>query len=285
MKSILNFLKYPYNRKSIFSIFRLIEWKLIRVLKLKGIKKTFWDREFNISYDSLQCMWLYYHYIVDWEEFNLIRDISKVDDVVFDVGANMGFYGLWMSKFVSNGSIHVFEPSKDTFVRCANNYNLNSKKINAEIILNELAIGDHVGFAYLSGDKDGENHLTTDTMITGNKISLDTIDNYVIDRNIKKINYCKIDIEGFELHALRGAENMLRGKNIDCIQIEINRALENSGVSVRELLEFIENVDYQLCCYNVDERKLEKIDYISERENYFLVSDLSSINQKIHNQG
>jgi hypothetical protein len=37
-------------------------------------------------------MWVMYNWIVDWEEFKLIENYLENNDIVFDIGTNMGFY-------------------------------------------------------------------------------------------------------------------------------------------------------------------------------------------------
>jgi FkbM family methyltransferase len=275
MKSLFNLFRNSYNKKhKIFAISRFIEWKIIRILRIRNYTKQFWGRWFVINYDSFQCMWLYYNYLVDFEEFSLIRDRSKADSVMFDVGANMGFYGLWMSKYTGkDGSIHCFEPSTVTFDRLQKNWELNRNSISADYRLNNLAIGDFVGDSTISMGKDGENHLiigennATDSQF----ITMNTIDNYCKSNNISNIDYLKIDIEGFELFALKGAEDMLKNKRIEIIQIEINDTLENSSTGINELLDFINSVGYRLAKYEVDKKELTYIDYSESRENYFLI--------------
>jgi FkbM family methyltransferase len=66
-----------------------------------------------------------YNYIVDWEEFNLIRDYVRPNDQVADVGSNMGYYTIWMSKFITSGKIYAFEPDKTNYLKLVNNVKLN----------------------------------------------------------------------------------------------------------------------------------------------------------------
>ena len=276
MKSLINLFRNDYNKKYlIFAILRFCEWKIIRILRIKNYKKQFWGRYFVINYDSFQCMWLYYNYLVDFEEFNLIQDISKSDSVMFDVGANMGFYGLWMSKFIGkDGSVHCFEPSTDTYNRLQKNWNLNQISISANYILNNIAIGDTVGNSSISKGRDGENHLVIGDVKESDShfVKVITIDNYCEVNNIKYIDYLKIDIEGFELFALKGAENMLKNKKIGIIQIEINETVSNSKTEVNDLLNFINNSGYRLARYDVYNKELQYIDYTKARENYFLIN-------------
>src|SRR5215216_5285749 len=90
----------PYNKlHKISALYRFFYWKIIRVLKLKNVAYNIWDdRKFYLSYDSFHSMWVMYNCVVDWEEFNLIRDYLQPNDTTADIGANIGYYSVWMSK-------------------------------------------------------------------------------------------------------------------------------------------------------------------------------------------
>ena len=94
----------PYNKEhSVNAIVRFFEWKFIRLFKLTNYKKKVWkDKYILLNYDSFQSMWIMYNWMVDWEEFNLIKNFIKEKDFCLDVGSNMGFYTVWFSKFSNN---------------------------------------------------------------------------------------------------------------------------------------------------------------------------------------
>jgi hypothetical protein len=65
----------------------------------------------------------------------------------------------------------------------------------------------------LSGDSpssNGDNELTKITTIT----------EFCKEHSIEKINYLKIDTEGHDLEVISGAENLLKEKKIDIIEVE-----------------------------------------------------------------
>lgn len=213
-----------------------------------------------------------YNYWVDWEEFNLIKDILKEDDIVFDIGANIGFYTIWMSKFIGNaGRIHSFEPDNKSFERLNKNIVLNN--IQSYTVSNRLAIADTCKQLKFTEGRDGENHIVYEPENNYQIITSTTIDNYIADYKIEKIKYIKIDIEGFEYQALLGAMDTLHQKKVDIIQLEINSQISNSGISIGQLLTLIKKFNYTLCSYHVPSRTLREIDYIGTRENYFMVNN------------
>ena len=192
INSLQVLLQFPYNKQYPFkAISRFLEWKLIRLFKVKNYKKQFWkDRYIYLSFDSLQSMWLMYHYMVDWEEFNLIASFLNNKSAFFDIGSNMGFYTLWASKFIATpGSIHSFEPDNNNFLRLAENLKIN--KLEDLVTINQVAISDTNGSLQFSIGLDGENHILPDPNSTSTRVDSMTLDYYCMLKNINCIDYLK----------------------------------------------------------------------------------------------
>jgi FkbM family methyltransferase len=280
-KSLKNLYSSPYNKThKWFALKRFIHWKLIRGFKSKNVKFKLWeDRYLLLNHDSFQSMWVMYNYIVDWEEFNLIKHVLRPRDTVLDVGANMGFYTIWMSKFIHEGHIHSFEPDDENFKRLNGNIELNALSKVAKI--NKVAVGDYDGEVTFTKGLDGENHISLKSEPEVVAIPITQLDSYAAENDLENIRYCKIDVEGFELAVLRGASRLLSSKRIDVLQLEINNTLSNSNVSVEDLLQYLDHMGYSLCSFEVSHSTLNPINYSKERENYFAVSDIDALNNEL----
>lgn len=281
LNSYFQLLKSPYNREHKVSAFvRFIHWKVIRLLKISSYKFKIWnDRSFFIDYDSFHSMWLVYNYIVDWEEFNLIQDYLNPSDDVADVGTNIGYYTIWMSSFINQeGKIHSFEPDEKNFKKLKNNIELNNL---LTVKANNIALSKIDGPIEFTVGLDGENSIATDNSKKSNIIQSRKFDTYFLENSIEKMSYVKVDIEGFELHFLNGAQDILENKKVEIFQLEINTQIKNSGGSIEELVEFIKQYDYSLCYYDVDNKMLVSCNYTANRENYFMVGDVAFSNSKI----
>jgi FkbM family methyltransferase len=226
-------------------------------------------------------MWVMYNYYVDWEEFNLISRYVKSGDEVFDIGANMGYYTIWMSKFIGNGRIHSFEPDIKNFERLNKNIAIN--RLTNQVVSNKKAAGDMDGEIDFTTGLDGENHISNQTSENLVTIQSTQIDKYASENNIGAIAYMKIDVEGFEYAVLKGSNTFLVNKKIDIIQLEINNTICNSGKSITDLLELLSYYRYELCRFDVDKNQLIATEFVPERENYFAVYSLDAINVKLKN--
>lgn len=285
IQSIRNLLASPYNQKHLlFAIKRFVQWKLIRIFRRRNVRYRIWDnRIWILDYDSLQSMWIMYNYILDWEEFNLIKNYVNPGDQILDVGANAGAYSIWMSKFIHPpGRLHSFEPDQGNFGKLQMNISVNG--IGDRIQANRCALSDKNGIIHFTTGLDRENHIAHEG--AENIVSVDTLtlDSYFETNSIPQVTYMKIDVEGFEYMVLKGAHKILSGKDIDILQLEINHAVQNAGVSVDDLLQLLAQFDYSLCRYDVQANQLIPIGYYKERENYFAVSDLNRINLKLRSQ-
>ena len=224
-------------------------------------------------------MWLMYNYYVDWEEFLLISRYIRPDDEVFDIGANMGLYSVWMSKFISSGRIHSFEPDTANFKRLQKSIVLNN--LQHLVIANNIALSDLDGQLGFTTGLDIENHIIDQPDSNTEMVESQRIDSYMKFKNIQNIAYVKIDVEGFEYSVLKGANTNLLNKNIDIIQLEINSSIRNSGKTIHDLLELIDHYYYTLCRYDVDANELIKTAFAEEKENYFAVNNMELINIKL----
>jgi FkbM family methyltransferase len=281
IKSLQYLIDTPYYQKvsKVNSLYRFLVWKLIRAFKVKNYDYRIWDnRKVKLNYNSVQCMWLMYHYWVDWEEYNLIKDVLRTNDTVFDVGANIGLYSLWISKYNQEGKVYSFEPDPTNHQLFLKHISLNA--VDKIVMPNKLGISDRVGSMFLSQGNDVQNHIS---MSTENSIEIPvtTLDAYCQQHSIESIRYLKIDIEGFELSALKGARTLLQNGKVDIIQLEINNALGHSGITANEVVDFLESFEYQLCLYNVEKKELEKVKYNIDRENYFAVKNPDKLNKEI----
>ena len=281
MNSLKTLYQAPYNKKHPVSAFvRFIYWKVIRLFKLKDVRYRVWNnRTILLDFNSFQSMWLMYNYIVDWEEFNLISKYIQPGDNVFDIGANRGLYTIWMSQFIGNGKIYSFEPDSDNFERLQKSIALNDLK--EQVIPNKKAVSEIDGELSFTRDLDIENHIVDSTFTNSVTIQSQKIDSYLQHQNIDAVAYLKIDVEGFEYAVLKGANAALLKKQIDIIQLEINKSILNSGKSINDLLELLNHYQYQLCRYDVDSNQLIAADFSNERENYFAVGEINIVNRKL----
>lgn len=165
----------------------------------------------------------------------LLKEFIKNGDVVLDIGAFIGDHTIYYSKLVGdNGSVIAFEPNRDSFF-CLE-HNLKAYK-NVELI--NSAIGKEYGFVRTVDvlGNIGMNFLIPDNL---GGIVIYSLNQMEIDR----IDFIKIDVEGFELDVLIGAKETIN-KFKPIMVIEINDAtLSRQGISRNDIFAWLQENNY-----------------------------------------
>jgi FkbM family methyltransferase len=153
----------------------------------------------------------------------LLRRLLRPGMRVVDVGANIGYFLLLFEQLIGPaGSIVCLEPEPDNALQLERNIRGNAL---ANVELLRLAAGDQDGLVSLSTGINGVVKLDGSGSIMVPIRRLDSL----LER---RVDFIKIDVEGFEHPVLRGAERLLREQQPTLI-VEVHPGLipEPDGVS------------------------------------------------------
>ena len=188
--------------------------------------------------------------------------------VIFDVGANEGDWTKTVLSMRPDVAIHCFEPSRRSFDKLTANH------FPSNVVLNNTGIGskkEEKEF-YIYGDSSTANSLflrrhTALECDGKEKVMIDTIDDYCRRGNIPKIDFLKIDVEGYELEAVKGAKKLFQEGNIAVAQIEYGGTYIDAGISLKDIFDFFGDLDYKL--YKILPNSIMLIEkYKSDLENF-----------------
>lgn len=139
--------------------------------------------------------------------FEPLATCLRPGDLFLDVGANVGFYSLRALDVVGpSGAVHAFEIDPRP-LRCLRKTIASGALKNVH--LHEFAVGDQDGLAFLVQREDC-GHSSVAVEGAGPKVTMITLDAWRREHSEGRIRAIKIDIEGGELRALRGATELLR---------------------------------------------------------------------------
>jgi len=168
--------------------------------------------------------------------------------ICVDVGGNIGYYAtLESNKVGKNGKVIAIEPSPINFRYLKKNLELQNQS-NYEV--HNFACGKEDGeITFLIHDisnmcrviKEGDKVPPGMKVI---KISIRKLDTFLSSREIDKIDFLRMDIEGGELNLFEGARNTIR-KSKPMIQFEFHPGAL-SPVDTRSVLEFLKNENYEI---------------------------------------
>jgi FkbM family methyltransferase len=194
------------------------------------------------------------------EECRFVTDFLKPGMIFLDIGANLGQYTLLAAQRVGpTGRVHSFEPSGRMYSELRYNVGLNNLSDNC--FLNEVAVSEKEGSARLSQYEPGAevfgslgNHRRMPRSIIGSEeVKTITLDTYVREQRIPKIDLIKIDIEGGELPALRGAEWILCQADAPTIVLEMSDInTVGFGYKALDIWDYLSEFGY--CMYRFDRR-------------------------------
>jgi FkbM family methyltransferase len=175
----------------------------------------------------------------------LLRIVSRVEkdpedamlahlqpgDVVWDVGANIGWFSLLAARAVGDaGMVTAFEPS----VTNASWLERNGVRNGLQVTVVCAAVSDTSGWARFDGSTSLGGHLSSSGRSVVPTVSLDE---WAAEHGSPA--FVKIDVEGAEVAVLKGAKRLLAGDRpvILCeahgTQNEIASILRDSGYDVR----------------------------------------------------
>lgn len=158
--------------------------------------------------------------------YTLFSRVSRVAEIngVLDIGANTGQFARWAAAFFAGKPIHCFEPLPD----CVANLRLLAER-NPNIIVHPFALGERDTTQEMrSNDYSPSSSLLN---MTGRHHDLwpQTRNDRPLQIEVRRLDsldgqfnaplFLKFDVQGYELHVLRGAENVL--KKAAVLQLEV----------------------------------------------------------------
>ncbi len=201
--------------------------------------------------------------------------IHRPAPVVFDIGANVGTWTGQLLAAIPGAKVFMFEPSP----RCWTEIERRGFA-TAELI--RSAVGEKAGKATLHVSSDFDHsaslHSRGDSYCRDNdyhevEIDLTTIDDFMAARALDWVDYVKMDIEGHELFALRGARRALEGRKIGAFAFEFGTANVNSHTFFRDFWQFLTDAGFRVSRITPGGRLLPVDQYYEDYEYFRSVSN------------
>lgn len=198
---------------------------------------------FKINIDLSQFIdsQLYYLGVFEAETVETIEKLVRPGDVVFDVGANIGYMTLILgSRVGEKGKVVAFEPSTWAFDRLVKNVKLNNMR---------QVVCEHVGLSTVTEKNvkltvpygyrlDGKNTAVDET------VDIFSLDDLVQTRGIQRLDFVKIDTDGMEAAIIRGALSTLERFQPRII-FELGPGhLEAHNASADDVLDTLADLEY-----------------------------------------
>lgn len=176
------------------------------------------------------------YYLGDWEHWDTIywRRTIKPGWTVVDVGANLGYYALLASRLIGpQGRVFAFEPTPSTYQVLLENIGLNRAR---NIAPYQVAMCDFCGsVSVIEQEVDGWNRIGLDGEPGAHRVPSLTLDRFVDEQKLERIDMIKVDIEGAEHKFLQGARATIKSfRPIIAVELKPS-ALATFGATVGDL--------------------------------------------------
>lgn len=183
----------------------LEEWeRLIPVAREKGYMPNFAGRSANDDYVNFARTAIF---LLDQYEYKDICTLRQ-GDVFFDCGACFGDTAIWgMEKVGENGTVVAFEPIKGQADTMRENVGAYLESHGCNVLVEDAAVTDADGLATFSDNGSGSSSNPRGTL----DVRTMSIDSYCGKHGIWP-DFIKMDIEGAEMAALKGAEKTIRDR-------------------------------------------------------------------------
>lgn len=172
----------------------------------------------------------------------------KEDDICFDVGGNVGYFSMLMADKARKGAVHVFEPIK-----------LNASLLDASVALNQFtnvtvnqcAVGARTGTVNFAQSADSAYSSMEDThckpLDRNVTVPLTTLDAYMSEHGVPRIDVMKVDVEGAEFEVIKGAAGVFESPDRPrVVMLELyGKWLERFNATVHDVLTAMRGYGYQ----------------------------------------
>ena len=200
------------------------------------------NKVYEYAFPVYRPLYAAYKTYTDRAERELLRKVLFQGAIVVDVGANIGIYSKFLFHCVGpTGMVHSFEPSPDNFRRLsAATRDLANVRATQAVVGErsgecKLYISDKLNVDHRAYKADGNSRRVVQTRMIA-------LDDYFEPG--QRVDLIKMDIQGYELHALRGARRVLQENPDIHLLLEFWPAgLKQAGVKWEELVETLQRLN------------------------------------------
>ncbi len=211
------------------------------------------------------------------EELDIVLKILRLlppDAVIFDVGANLGWYGLNIQNVYDRSRVYYFEPVPETAERLKKNVELNGHDA-ARVFSFGLYDQNMRAKFYYDTVASGASSLSDLRELPSTRIidvELRTMDDFVKNEPIERVDFIKCDVEGAELFVYKGGLNTIRKYKPVVFSEMLRKWSAKQGYHPNDIIMMFNELGY--ACYVIEKGCIKPFGTVTEdtiETNYFFL--------------
>ncbi len=210
--------------------------KNISVFNIDGIELKFQD----VS-GSETLKWVVKEALIGDEYGIKTIDFGR-NDVVLDIGANIGCVSIFLAKKYPKTKIYAFEAHPVNYQSLIHNIKIND--VHNIVAFNKAVFSESNKVLMISLDEKNTGASSCFINKGGKELSVPTIslDDIINDFNITELKLLKIDCEGAEFDIIEGSKK-LKDLKIDTLGMEVHGFMRNHGKDLDNLYKIVDGLD------------------------------------------
>lgn len=199
------------------------------------------------------------------KEMSVVMKILKPRDVVFDIGANIGWYAINILLFHKSADVYCFEPIKPLHSYIIKNFKLNGLKTDK---IYNIGLSDEnkkikFYFDIECSMASSIANLRESSKTIREECQIRKLDDFVSKLpSFKKLDFIKCDVEGSELFVFKGGIKTIEKYKPVILSEMLRKWSKKFNYHPNDIISLLSNIGYECHVFNGD--KIKRIGYVDE---------------------
>lgn len=274
---------HPLNRHDrMNAIRRFITWQIAsRIVSGPVVVRFVNDARLVVGAGMTGATQNVYTGLHEYKDMGFLLHFLRSSDLFVDVGANVGAYSVLAGASIGARCVSV-EPISSTYEKLIDNIQINRLGDRCKTL--NIAVGKEAGELIFTADQDTRNRVALEgdkTAVTV-RVPIRSLDD-ILGGEVPAL--IKIDVEGWEINVVQGAEATLASESLHAVIVELNGSGRAYGFDDAAVHSAICAHGFQPFRYDPDSRTLSDLpgmDNCSDNTLYIRISSLSAVQRRLH---
>lgn len=241
-------LTHPLNRSHRFAaLLRFVKWQLCARYWGNPLVVPFIDQTRLMGRKGVvNVSGAFYLGLVELEWAGFFLHALNDQDIVYDIGANIGTYSV-IAAGICGARVVAVEPVQGTFDLLMDNISLN--RLHERVIAIRAAVSGDEGQLRVTDGLDAANHVAAGPTTPGQIVKAVTLDGIMQQHQLLP-TALKIDVEGFESEVIRGASRFLESRSLHSVLVELRGHGARYGFNEWEIHRSLTNRGFTAVSYD-----------------------------------